>query len=84
MKNEYFGYQMNMKDTKQSISDALQSYYKRFGMPPQILEVSDKLQEVPVPDGMKLVVRIHRMPINILLIGDDHETSQVQMEVEEK
>ena len=62
----YLGWQMDMKDTKQSISDALKRYYEKFGLPPQILEVSDKfVEDVPIPDGMNLVIRVHRMPINI-------------------
>jgi len=79
MKNNYLGWQMT-KDVKQSISDALTRYYEKFGFPPQVLEVSDKLTEVPLPDGMQIVVKVHRMPINILLIGDENET-QVQMDV---
>lgn len=70
----YLGWQMNMNDTKQSISDALKRYMDKFGFPPQILLVSDQLEEVPLPENMQIVVKVHRVPKNILLIGNDTES----------
>lgn len=71
MRNFYFGWQMNMSDTKQSIYDALMRYYTKFGFPPKILLVSDQLEEVSVPAEMKLTIKVQRVPKNILMIGDD-------------
>jgi len=70
MRNFYFGWQMDTKNVQQSISDALQRYYAKFGLPPQIILVSDKLEEVPLPENMELIVKVQRVPKNILMIGD--------------
>lgn len=66
----FLGWQLRMDDPKQSVSDALERYYKRFGYPPQILLVSDKLEEASLPDGMNLVVKVQRVPKNILMLGE--------------
>ena len=59
------------RDISKNISDALDYYIKKYGKPPQILlEVSDKLEKVSLPDGMNIVVQSFRMPKNIIHIGD--------------
>lgn len=75
MNGYYLGWQLRMDELEKSISDALNSYYKRFGYPPQILLVSRKLEEVPVPKNLNLVIRTQRVPKNILMLGtgDDEQ-----------
>ncbi len=59
------------KFTAENIDNALRYYIKKYGMPPQILlEVSDKLEEFSLPDGMNIVVQSFRMPKSIIHIGD--------------
>ena len=62
----YNGYQLNMKNVPQEVSEVLQQYQRKYGQPPEILETS--LPELPLPDGMSLVVRRHELPKNIILI----------------
>lgn len=71
MRNYYLGWQLMMTDVEQSIKDALERYYKKFGTPPQIVLVSDKLEEVKLPEELQLVVRVQRVPKNILMIGEE-------------
>jgi len=85
MTQSQMGWQLNMKDVGQSISDALQHYIKKYGQPPQILlEVSNKLEEVPLPDGMNIVVQSLRVPKNILFVGEIHEKPQMGVPLETK
>lgn len=62
-------YTMWQSDSKSATSDdvrqAIDSYIKKFGTPPNILETP--LKDVPLPEGM--VVRWINLPKNILLIG---------------
>ena len=62
------------QDVSKNVSTALQYYIKKYGEPPQILlEVSDKLEEFSIPDGMNIVVQSFRMPKNIIHIGVSNE-----------
>jgi len=75
----YFAWQLSMKDVNDSVSIALQRYIAKHGLPEQILlEVSDQLEPVKLPDGMNIVIRSIRVPKNIILIG---ETNEAQMGV---
>lgn len=62
---------MNLKNgVSQEISKALQVYIQKHGLPKQILlEMSNQLEEVQLPDGMNIVTKAVRIPKNILLIG---------------
>ena len=63
-------WQMNMKNTiPQEISNAVQNYINKMGIPPCILEHSDQLVNVQLPEGLQIVVKAERIPKNILLIG---------------
>lgn len=73
--NYYFGWQLNMQNRNQSISDALQRYYDKFGLPPHIIEVSDQLKEYKLPEGLQLIVNVAHIPMNVLLIGDGNSSS---------
>lgn len=75
MNTVYFGWQLNLKDTEQSISDALKRYFDKFGFPPEIMLVSDRLEAVKLHEGMQIVVKTNRMPKNILLLGNDTEST---------
>lgn len=70
MNNFYFGWQINMSNPSKSVSDALQHYYDRYGLPPQIIEVSDLLEKESLPPDLTLVVNVVHVPKNILLIGE--------------
>jgi len=67
-------WQMNPKNTiTAEISNAVQNYINKMGVPPHILEYSDQLENVILPDGMKIVTSAVRIPKNILLIGVQDE-----------
>lgn len=71
----YFAWQISMKNINDSVSIALQRYISKYGLPEQILlEKSDKLEEVSLPDGMNIVMRSVRIPKNLILIGETNET----------
>ncbi len=83
---DYRGWQINdmKKPMLQNTSDALQAYIQKHGLPEQILlEYSDQLEELLLPEGMSIVTKAVRIPKNILLIGDLHEhihTSNAEVE----
>lgn len=55
----------------QSVRDALNNYISRYGLPSQILLETGMLpKELPLPDGMNIVVRSVSLPKNIFLVGD--------------
>jgi hypothetical protein len=68
----YFGWQIDMKNVNNSVRDALDRYYKKFGLPPQLVLVSDRLTEKL---DLNLVVQVQHVPANILYIGRHDETS---------
>jgi len=69
---EYRGWQANPKNSFPSeISAAVQSYIDRYGFPPQVLEISDQLEKVELPEGLQMVVSAVRIPKNILLLGSE-------------
>lgn len=66
----YRGWQMNPKNsTSIEIQNALQFYIQKNGYPPQILEVSDQLDSVELPEGLQLVTNVVRIPKNVILLG---------------
>ena len=76
------GWQLNLKQEDYGITAALNYYINKYGLPPQILlEVSDKLEKVSLPDGMNIVKKAIRVPKNIIFIGALNETSQMGLEV---
>ena len=77
------GWQLNLKQEDYGISTALAHYIKKYGMPPQLLlEVSDQLEKVSLPDGMNIVQKSIRVPKNIIFIGASNEqTSKMGVEV---
>lgn len=60
-----------MADMKQELSTniraALDHHTKKYGLPPNVLEYSNKLSGVPNLDGVKS--SLASIPTNILLIG---------------
>ena len=73
-------YRIWQMSNKNSITDeislATQNYIQRMGIPPQILEHSDQLEKVELPEGLQLVTHSVRIPKNILLIGVQDEDNQ--------
>jgi len=68
----YRGWQANPKNSFPSeVSAAIQSYMDRYGFPPQVLEISDRLEKVELPEGLQMVVSDVRIPKNILLLGSE-------------
>lgn len=69
------GWQFSEKEPiSQSVRDALDNYISRYGLPDQILiETGMSLKELPLPEGMNIVVRSVSLPKNIILVGDMSE-----------
>lgn len=68
----YRGWQANPKNSFPSeVSTAIQSYINRYGYPPQVLEVSDQLEKVELPEGLQIVKNVVRIPKNIMLVGTE-------------
>lgn len=63
------GWQTGKASTSEEISQAVQNFIDKFGFPPSVLEVSDKLEKVELPEGMTKVVSAVRLPKNIMLVG---------------
>lgn len=64
------GWQMNTKNPfPVEVSVAIQEFIKRYGYPPPVLEVSDQLENVELPEGLQVVVRSVRIPKNEILMG---------------
>lgn len=63
----------NKNSITDEISLATKNYIQRMGIPPQILEHSDQLEKVELPEGLQLVTHSVRIPKNILLIGVQDE-----------
>lgn len=57
--------------TQDEISNAVKIFIEKHGFPPQILEVSDKLEQVELPEGLQLVKNVVRIPKNIMLVGTE-------------
>lgn len=71
----YRGWQSNPKNSFPSeISAAVQFYIDRYGFPPQVLEISDQLEKVELPEGLQMVVSAVRIPKNILLLGSEESS----------
>lgn len=67
---DYRGWQLDPKgDLSQGVRDALDNYIKRNGLPTEILLETGRTGEIPLPDGMTVVVRCVSLPSNVLLIG---------------
>lgn len=77
---DYMGWQLNMKNVPGSLSDGLERYFSKYGRPPQILiEVSPKLENVVLPEGLNIVVRSERILLkNVILITSNEEVSSDQ------
>ena len=68
---DFRGWQFSEKEPiSQSVRDALNNYISRYGLPDQILLETGMAEELPLPDGMSVVVRRVSLPKNILLVGD--------------
>lgn len=71
MSGKYPGWQIDEGNRRQSILEALERYYRRFGRPPCILEAGAGFERTDLPDGLSLVVKSVRIPSNVILIGMD-------------
>ena len=69
----YREWQMDKNPLPKEISNAVQNYITKMGNPPYILEHSDQLGNVELPEGLQIVVKAERIPKNILLIGVQDE-----------
>lgn len=89
----YRAWQTGKNSTPEEISLAVQNFINKFGFPPSVLEVSDKLPTVEslatgekfylceTEQGIvatKMVVSAVRIPKNIMLVGS--EESEVEHE----
>lgn len=69
-------WQTGKNSTPEEISLAVQNFIDKFGFPPSVLEVSDRLEAVELPEGLQLVTNVVRIPKNIMLVGT--EESEVE------
>lgn len=67
---------------RQEISEAVKFYISKNGFPPKILEVSDQLENVELPEGLQIVMSTHRIPKNIILIGVSDEETNIRVEAQ--
>ena len=67
----YRMWQTGKGTTQQEISWGVQLFIDKFGVPPQVLEVSDELEKVELPEGLTLVTNVVRIPKNIMFIGTE-------------
>lgn len=66
----YRGWQFSEKEPiSESVKDALDNYIKRNGLPKQILLETGIGEELPLPEGLNIVVRVVDLPRNVLLVG---------------
>ena len=71
---EYRGWQISPKNTfAQEVSNATQFFIEKYGTPPQVLEYSDQLESVELPEGLQLVTNVVRIPKNVILLGRNEE-----------
>jgi len=67
--SDFFGWQIGSeKDLSEEVRAALDRYIERYGLPERILIESGR-DDLPVPEGMGIVVRKISLPSNIILIG---------------
>jgi hypothetical protein len=59
-------YQLYQLGKSDSVASVLAEYERKYGRPPQILEVSPQFD---LPEGLTLVVSRTRLPSNIMLLG---------------
>lgn len=72
-KIDYLGYQLNdAVSLSENVRQAIDVYIRKHGTPPNVLETP--LKDVPLPDGMSIVVRWISLPSNIFLVGKTEET----------
>lgn len=65
---DYEGFQLNEKlPLSENVRQAIALYQRKHGEPPNILETP--LKDVPLPEGMSIIVKWINLPNNILLIG---------------
>jgi hypothetical protein len=77
----YQGWQMTTKILQDEVTKAIEHHQKKFGFPPQILEMSvDQTDELPA--DLNLVVSRVRIPKNILLLGVEVSDETVCLDVE--
>ena len=66
---DYRGWQFSEKEPiSQSVRDALDNYISRNGLPEKIL-LETGFAELPLPEGLEIVVRRVSIPKNVLLVG---------------
>lgn len=67
--SDYRGWQFDPHvSLSENVCNALDNYIKRNGLPKQIL-LETGLKELPLPEGMNIVVRVIDFPKNVLLVG---------------
>ena len=65
----YRAWQTGKASTTEEISLAVQNFINKFGYPPSVLEVGQGLENVVLPEGLRVVVSAVRIPKNIMLAG---------------
>lgn len=70
----YRAWQTGKSSTPKEISLAVQNFIDKFGFPPSVLEVSDRLEAVQLPEGLQLVTNVVRIPKNIMLVGTEESS----------
>ena len=64
----YTAWQFDNVPLDENVRNALDSYIEKNGLPEQIL-LETGLKELPIPEGMNIVVKTVSIPKNVLLIG---------------
>ena len=70
----YRAWQTGKSSTPEEISLAVQNFIDKFGFPPSVLEVSDRLEAVVLPEGLQIVKNVVRIPKNIMLVGTEESS----------
>lgn len=68
------GWQTEGKTLPVEISNAVQKYIQMNGYPPQILEISEQVDQKELPEGLQMVVHAVRLPKNVMFVGTEDET----------
>jgi len=84
--SSYMGWQIGKASLSENVSNAIQRYIEKYGLPSSILIEHNpllKFEDVILPVGMNVIVREQRVVLpSMLLIGETNETSQMGVEAQ--